>query len=95
MRHIQPLETTVAVAACPTRYDDLETRLVTGSDERDTAHGAVGRALKERAAKVLWCYAHAWRLARQGIWVVCTDEMPNLQVLERAPTRRASPGHIE
>jgi hypothetical protein len=50
---------------------------------------------KERAEKVLWCYANAQRLARQGIWVVCADEMPNLQVLERAPIRRAVPGHIE
>jgi hypothetical protein len=50
---------------------------------------------KERAEKVLWCYANAPRLARQGIWVVCTDEMPNLQVLEREPIRRAIPGHIE
>jgi hypothetical protein len=50
---------------------------------------------QERAEKVLWCYANAPRLARQGIWVVCTDEMPNLQVLEREPIRRAIPGHIE
>jgi hypothetical protein len=50
---------------------------------------------KERAEKVLWCYANAQRLARQGIWVVCTDEMPNLQVLEREPIRRAIPEHIE
>ncbi len=50
---------------------------------------------KERAEKVLWCYGNAERLARQGIWVVCTDEVPNLQVLERRPIRRAIPGHIE
>jgi len=50
---------------------------------------------KQRAEKVLWCYANAQRLARRGIWVVCTDEMPNLQVLEREPIRRALPGHIE
>lgn len=50
---------------------------------------------KERAEKVLWCYAHAQRLAQQGIWVVCTDEMPNKQVLERNPIRRAIPGSIE
>ncbi len=50
---------------------------------------------KDRAEKVLWCYAHAERLARQGIYVVCADEMPNLQVLERAPIRRAIPGSIE
>jgi hypothetical protein len=50
---------------------------------------------KERAEKVLWCYANAERLARQGIWTVCTDEMPNKQVLERHPIRRAIPGSIE
>jgi hypothetical protein len=50
---------------------------------------------KDRAEKVLWCYANAHRLARRGIWVVCTDEMPNRQVLERTPTRRAIPGSIE
>jgi hypothetical protein len=50
---------------------------------------------KERAEKVLWCYGHAERLARRGIWVVCADEIPNLQVLERNPIRRAIPGHIE
>lgn|GEM_PF-837579 len=50
---------------------------------------------KERTEKVLWCYANAERLAGQGIWVVCTDEMPNLQLLERHPIRRAIPGYIE
>src|SRR5512135_1844751 len=48
-----------------------------------------------RAEKVLWCYANAGRLAEQGIWAVCTDEMPNKQVLERRPIRRAIPGSIE
>lgn len=50
---------------------------------------------KQRAERVLWCYANAERLARLGIWVVCADEMPNLQVLERVPIRRAIPGFIE
>lgn len=50
---------------------------------------------KERAERVLWCYAHAERLARQGIWVVAVDEKPNLQVLERDPIRRAIPGQVE
>ena len=50
---------------------------------------------KERAEKVLWCYANAERLAKRGIWVVCADEMPNKQVLERRPIRRAIPGSIE
>jgi hypothetical protein len=50
---------------------------------------------KERAERVLWCYAEAKRLARRGIWVVCADEMPNRQVLERVPIRRSIPGSIE
>jgi hypothetical protein len=50
---------------------------------------------KDRAEKVLWCYGNAERLARQGIWTVAVDEMPNLQVLERRPIRRAIPGFIE
>jgi DDE superfamily endonuclease/Homeodomain-like domain len=50
---------------------------------------------KERAEKVLWCYANAERLARQGIWTVAVDEKPNLQVLEREPIRRAVPGSVE
>ena len=50
---------------------------------------------KPRAEKVLWCYGNAERLARQGLWTVAVDEMPNLQVLERSPIRRAIPGCIE
>ena len=50
---------------------------------------------KERAEKVLWCYANAPYLAAEGLWVVCVDEIPNFQVLERKPRRRAIPGHIE
>jgi len=50
---------------------------------------------KERAEKVLWCYGNAGRLARAGVWTVAVDEMPNLQVLERRPIRRAIPGFIE
>src|SRR5579864_9429287 len=50
---------------------------------------------KERAEQVLWCYANAARLAARGIWVVCVDEIPTFQVLERNPIRRAIPGSIE
>jgi transposase len=50
---------------------------------------------KERAEQVLWCYGNAARLADQGIWVVCVDEIPTFQVLERDPIRRAIPGSIE
>ena len=50
---------------------------------------------KERAEQVLWCYGNASRLAEQGVWVVCVDEIPTFQVLEREPIRRAIPGSIE
>ena len=49
----------------------------------------------ERAVQILWCYSYADHLARHGSWVVCTDELPNFQVLERVPIRRAIPGSIE
>jgi hypothetical protein len=58
-----------------------------------TAH--LDDQFKQRAEKVLWCYANAERLAAHGIWVVCVDEMPNLQVLQRQPIRPAIPGHIQ
>lgn len=48
-----------------------------------------------RAETILWCYANAERLAAEGVWVICADEMPNLQVLQRQPIRRSVPGHIE
>ena len=50
---------------------------------------------KQRAEKILWCYANAGRLLRSGFWVVCVDEMPNLQAIEREPIRRAIPSSIE
>ena len=50
---------------------------------------------KQRAEKILWCYATAARLVRSGFWVACVDEMPNLQAIERDPIRRAIPGAIE
>jgi DDE superfamily endonuclease len=49
---------------------------------------------KERAEKILWCYTNAERLARRGFWVVCADEKPNFQVLERHPIRHSIPGSI-
>lgn len=56
---------------------------------------ALDAQFKERAEKILWCYANAAYLAAEGLWVVCVDEIPNCQVLERKPLRRAIPGHIE
>lgn len=56
---------------------------------------ALNAEFKRRAEKILWCYGNAKRLAQQKRWIVCLDEMPNLQVLERRPIRRAKPGQIE
>ncbi len=49
---------------------------------------------QERAEKLLGCHAWAERSARRSVWVVCTDELPNRQVLERRPRRRAIPGAL-
>jgi hypothetical protein len=40
---------------------------------------------KQRTEKILWCYANAQRLVQRGLWIVCVDEMPNLQAIERTP----------
>ncbi|MFL5350396.1 MAG: IS630 family transposase [Hyalangium sp.] len=51
---------------------------------------------RHQAAQVLWCYERAQALAQRGEVVLCLDEKPNIQVLERrCPTRSARPGHIE
>jgi DDE superfamily endonuclease len=54
-----------------------------------------GRGWDCPSHQILWCHAHAERLVRRGYWVVCVDEKPNLQVLERHPIRRSIPGSIE
>jgi hypothetical protein len=54
-----------------------------------------GAAIRQ-AAKVLWCYERVTWLLERGILVVCVDEKPNLQVLERAGLIRPMiPGQIE
>jgi transposase len=50
---------------------------------------------KQRAEQVLWCYGNTARLVERGIWVLCVDEVPTFQVVERRPLRRAIPGSIE
>ena len=50
----------------------------------------------ERALKILWYYERMESLWQRGEVILCTDEKPNLQVLERArPTQRMQPGQIE
>jgi len=48
------------------------------------------------AARVLWCYERTSALAARGELVLCLDEKPNIQLLEREhPTRRMQRGQIE
>jgi hypothetical protein len=49
-----------------------------------------------RATKILWYYERIESLWRRGEVLICLDEKPNIQVLERAtPTQRMQPGQIE
>jgi hypothetical protein len=51
---------------------------------------------RRRAASVLWCYEQAQELARREEVVLCLDEKPNLQVLERrSPTQAMRAGQME
>jgi hypothetical protein len=50
----------------------------------------------ERALKILWYYERIESLWRRGEVMLCVDEKPNLQVLERAgPIELMRPGQIE
>ncbi len=50
----------------------------------------------ERALKILWYYERIDHFWRRGEVILCGDEKPNLQVLERKrPIRLMRPGHIE
>lgn len=49
-----------------------------------------------RASKILWYYERIESLWHRGEVLICLDEKPNLQVLERAtPTQPMQPGQIE
>lgn len=49
-----------------------------------------------KAAQILWCYEQASNLAARREVVLCLDEKPNLQALERhRPTHPMRPGEIE
>jgi hypothetical protein len=51
---------------------------------------------RSKAAQIIWCYERAQALAEQGEVVLCLDEKPNIQVLERrCPSYRVRPGLIE
>ena len=50
----------------------------------------------ERTLKILWLYEQIDRLWQRGEVVLCADEKPNIQVLERKrPTQPMRLGHIE
>lgn len=50
----------------------------------------------ERASQVLWCYEMVDRLHEQGEVLICFDEKPNLQALERAkPSVAMRAGRID
>ena len=49
-----------------------------------------------RALKILWYYERIGSLWQRGEVLICLDEKPNIQVLERAkPTQPMRPGEIE
>lgn len=51
---------------------------------------------RDQAAAVLWCYERVHTLVQRGNVVICVDEKPNIQALERSkPTRLMHPGQIE
>lgn len=49
----------------------------------------------ERASSILWCYEQVEHLAERGEVVICFDEKPNVQALERWPKHLMRPGGIE
>lgn len=50
----------------------------------------------QRASKILWCYEQIDRLQKRGELVICFDEKPSLQALERRlPKQGMSAGQIE
>ena len=50
---------------------------------------------KERAEQVLWCYENTERLVDEGYLVICVDEKPNIQALERVrATKPPRPGMV-
>ncbi len=56
----------------------------------------IDEAFLKSAARILWCYENVANLAEKGEVVLCLDEKPNLQVLERRrPKRPMSTGQIE
>jgi hypothetical protein len=56
----------------------------------------IDAAFLKSAARVLWCYENVSNLAEKGEVLLCLDEKPNLQVLQRrCATQSMSAGQIE
>lgn len=55
---------------------------------------ALNAAFVERASQILWCYEHIEHLTRREEVVLCWDEKPNVQALERCPAQPMAPGQI-
>src|SRR5947209_19952008 len=55
----------------------------------------IDEAFPGRAAQILWCYERVWWLRQRGEVIICVDEKPNIQALERsAPTQPMRVGQI-
>ena len=51
---------------------------------------------RKRASRILWCYENVGKLYDSGAVIICLDEKPNLQALERmCLTKLVAPGMIE
>jgi len=56
----------------------------------------IDEAFLKSAANILWCYENVANLAEKGEVVLCVDEKPNLQILERRRSKRPmTTGQIE
>jgi len=55
----------------------------------------IDEAFTSRAAQILWCYERVSWLHQRGEVVICVDEKPQIQAIQRgAPTQPMSPGRI-
>lgn len=50
---------------------------------------------RARAARILWCYERAFALAKREELVICLDEEPSIEALDRAHLYPMRPGQIE
>lgn len=55
---------------------------------------ALNAAFVQRASQILWCYEQIEHLIRREEVVLCWDEKPNVQALERCPAQPMAPEQI-